>query len=83
MTTLTITSKGQVTFKKALLQHLHSGPGDRLEVNLLPNGRLEVKAAPAQGIEGFIGCLEGKSAKVASIEDINAVAADGWAQSRP
>lgn len=78
MTTLTITSKGQVTFRKDLLKHLNSKPGDRLDVHLLPGGRLEVKAAPAGTIEGFIGLLAGKSAKVASIEEINAAAAEGW-----
>lgn len=79
MTTLTITSKGQVTFKRDLLRHLASKPGDRLEVTLLPGGKLEVKAAPSGKIEGFIGALRGKTRKTASIEEIGAVAAEGWA----
>ncbi|MGH8538953.1 MAG: AbrB/MazE/SpoVT family DNA-binding domain-containing protein [Stenotrophobium sp.] len=83
MATLTITSKGQVTFKKDLLKHLHSRAGDRLEVSLLPGGRLEVKAAPTKGIEEFFGRLEGKVRKVASIEEISAAAAEGWASRRP
>jgi antitoxin PrlF len=79
MTTLTITSKGQVTFKKELLKHLDSKPGDQLDVTLLPGGKLEVKAAPSGKIEGFIGALEGKTRKVASIEEIGTAAARGWA----
>lgn len=79
MTTLTITSKGQVTFKKELLKHMDSKPGDQLDITLLPGGRLEVKAAPSGKIEGFIGALEGKTRKVASIEEIDAAAARGWA----
>ena len=78
MTTLTITSKGQVTFKKDLLKHLDSKPGDQLEVKLLPGGKLEVKAAPSGKIEGFIGALQGKSRKVASIEEMGAAATEGW-----
>lgn len=83
MATLTLTSKGQVTFKKELLKHLDSKPGDLIEVTLLPGGRLEVKAAPAGKIEGFIGALQGKTRKRASIEEIGAVAAEGWAGKKP
>lgn len=82
MTTLTITSKGQVTFKKELLKHLDSKPGDLLDVTLLPGGRLEVRAAPSGNIEEFFGALEGKTRKTASIEEIGAVAAEGWADKR-
>jgi antitoxin PrlF len=78
MTTLTITSKGQVTFKKELLKHLNSRPGDQLDVHLLPGGRIEVKAAPSGSIDGFIGVLAGKSSKLASIDEINAAAAEAW-----
>lgn len=82
MTTLTITSKGQVTFKKDLLKHLDSKPGDLLEVSLLPGGRLEVKAASSGRIEDVFGLLAGKTSKSASIEEIGACAAEGWAGKR-
>jgi bifunctional DNA-binding transcriptional regulator/antitoxin component of YhaV-PrlF toxin-antitoxin module len=83
MTTLTITSKGQVTFKREILKHLDAAPGDRLDVNLLPGGRLEVKAVPTGGIEGFVGLLANKTRKRASIEQIDAAAAAGWADVKP
>lgn len=80
MTTLTITSKGQVTFKKALLEHLGAAPGERLDVGLLPGGRIEVRAAQAEGrIEDFIGLLAGKTRKRTTLREIREAAAAGWA----
>ncbi len=79
MSTLTITTKGQVTLKKDVLRHLGAEPGTQVEVQLLPHGRVEVRAVrPSEGIAGFIGVLAGKSRKVASIDEINEAAAQGW-----
>ena len=84
MTILTITSKGQVTFKKALLEHLGAAPGRRLDVDLLPGGRIEVKAAPAEDdIGGFIGSLAGVTSRRATLRQIADVAAAGWAGTAP
>ena len=80
MTTLTVTSRGQVTFRKEVLQHLGIRPGDKIELDLLPGGRGMLKAArPAGTIDNFVGLLAGRSKKVATIEEINAAAAQGWA----
>ena len=80
MTTLTITSKGQVTLRKDLLQHLGIAQGQQVEVSKLTGGRIEVKAArPAGTIDGFIGLLAGKTRKVATIDEMNEAAARGWA----
>jgi bifunctional DNA-binding transcriptional regulator/antitoxin component of YhaV-PrlF toxin-antitoxin module len=80
MTTLTVTARGQVTFKKDVLQHLGIQPGDKIELDLLPDGRGVIKAArPAGTIAGFIGLLAGQTSKVATIEEINAAAAQAWA----
>ncbi len=80
MTTLTITSRGQVTFRREVLQHLGIQPGDKIEVHLMPGGRATIEAAPRTGsIDGFVGLLAGRSPKVASIEEIGAAAAEGWA----
>ena len=79
MTQLTITSKGQVTFKKDLLKHLGVAPGEKIEVELLPNGRVELKPAkPAGSISGFVGLMAGKSKRVLTIEEMNKIAAEGW-----
>lgn len=80
MTTLTVTTKGQITLRKDLLQHLGVGQGQQIEANKLPGGRLEVRAArPAGTIDGFIGLLAGKARKVATIDEMNEAAAAGWA----
>jgi antitoxin PrlF len=83
MTTLTVTAKGQVTLRKELLQHLGVAPGQKIEVHELPGGCLEIRAARAEGtIDAFIGLLANKTSKVATVEEINDAAADGWAGRR-
>ena len=47
MTTLTITAKGQITLKREVLEHLGLQPGSRVEVDLLPNGKV--------GLVGVLG----------------------------
>ncbi len=80
MTTLTVTAKGQVTLKKEVLQHLGIKPGDKIELELLPEGRAIIKAArPAGTISNFIGLLSGRTQKMATLEEIDEAAAAGWA----
>ena len=82
MASLTVTQKGQVTLKRDLLQHLGVKPGERVEFQKLPGGELRVRAArPTGTIDGFLHSLDGKVTpwKPLSIEDINRIAAAGWA----
>lgn len=80
MTTLTVTARGQVTFRKEVLQHLGIKPGEKIELDLLPDGRGVLRAArPTGTIDGFVGLLAGRTEKVASIEEINEATAHGWA----
>jgi len=80
MTTLTVTARGQVTFRKEVLQHLGIKPGEKIELDLLPDGRGMLKAArPIGTIDGFVGLLAGRTKKVATIGEINAATAQGWA----
>ena len=80
MTTLTVTTRGQVTFRKKVMEHLGVKPGEKIELDLLPNGRGMIRAArPSGTIDDFIGFLAGKTKKVATIEEINEAAAEGWA----
>ncbi|QIG51303.1 AbrB/MazE/SpoVT family DNA-binding domain-containing protein [Nordella sp. HKS 07] len=80
MTKLTVTTRGQVTFRKDVLQHLGIKPGERIELDLLPDGRVMLKAArPSGSIDGFIGLLAGKTKKPLTIEEINEITAAGWA----
>jgi bifunctional DNA-binding transcriptional regulator/antitoxin component of YhaV-PrlF toxin-antitoxin module len=80
VTTLTVTARGQVTFRKDVLHHLGIRPGDKIELDLLPDGRGVLQAArrPAT-IDGFVGLLANRTTKVASLEEINEAAAQGWA----
>ena len=83
MTTLTLTSRGQVTFRKEVLRHLGLQPGDKLELELLPDGRGLIRAAKVQGsMAGFVGVLAGRTDKVASIEELNAATEQAWAERR-
>ncbi len=80
MTTLTITARGQVTFKKDVLQHMGLEPGDQVMVDKLPDGRIILSAErPTGSIESFIGLLAGKSRKVATLDEMDKAAAAGWA----
>lgn len=83
MATLTVTARGQVTLRKDVLQHLGIKPGEKIELDLLPDGRGILKAARAAGtMDGFVGLLSGRTKKVATIEEINIAIARGWADKK-
>jgi bifunctional DNA-binding transcriptional regulator/antitoxin component of YhaV-PrlF toxin-antitoxin module len=80
MATLTVTARGQVTFRKEVMRHLGVKPGEKIELDLLPNGQGLVRAARRTGkIGDFIGILAGKTKKVATLEEINEAIERGWA----
>ena len=82
MTQLTVTAKGQITLRKELLQHLGLKPGGKVDIALMPDGRAEIRAARAQGsIDDLFGLLAGKARRVLTIEEMNEIAAKGWASS--
>ena len=84
MSTLTVTAKGQVTLRKDLLEHLGVQPGEKISVEKLPNGRIEVRATrPVGKISDVFGYLKTKrKGRVLSIEEMNEIIADGWAGKR-
>ena len=83
MATLTVTAKGQVTLRKDVLRHLGVQPGDRIDVAMLPNGRVEVKAArPSGHISDIFGMLERDDRPSLSLEDIKRVTSEAWAGKR-
>ena len=83
MTALTVTAKGQVTLRKDVLEHLGVRPGEKIAVEKLPSGRIEVKAARKTGkISDAFGILKPKKGRTLSIEDMNRIAARGWAGRR-
>lgn len=83
MGTLTVTAKGQVTLRKDVLKHLGVQPGEKITVDKLPDGRIEVRAArPTGEISDVFDFLKRKKGASLSIADMNRVAAQGWAGKR-
>jgi bifunctional DNA-binding transcriptional regulator/antitoxin component of YhaV-PrlF toxin-antitoxin module len=81
MTTLTVTARGQVTFRKDVLQHLGIRPGEKIELNLLPNGKAELMAVQPKGsFRNLHGFLKGKTnGRILTIEEINEAIAEAGA----
>jgi AbrB family looped-hinge helix DNA binding protein len=83
MSTLTVTTKGQITLRKELLQHLGVQPGEKISVDKLPDGRIEMKAVrPAGKISDVFNVFKRGNRRPLSIEQINAIARRGWAGKR-
>ncbi len=73
MAILTVTERGQITFRKDVLQHLGIGPGEKIEIDLLPNGKAALTAARSAGsIHALAGYLKHKTnGAVLSIDELN------------
>jgi len=84
MSTLTVTAKGQVTLRKEVLEHLGVRPGEKISVDKLPDGRIEVKAVrPTGKISDAFGFLKAKrKGRSLSIDEIDEIVARGWAGKR-
>ena len=83
MTRLTVTAKGQVTLKQDLLKHLGVSPGEKIEADKLPDGRVVVRAAAQDGsIADFLGCLSQRGGPKLTVEEINKVATEGWSKQK-
>lgn len=83
MATLTVTAKGQITLKQELLRHLSVVPGQQVEVEKLPDGRLMVGPIPKKGsIKAFHGLLASKDTPSLTIAEIKKLTEDAWAGKR-
>lgn len=73
MTTLTVTARGQVTFKKEVLKHLGIQPGDRIRLDLLPGGKAALQAVePTGSWEDLRGYIAGETnGATLSIDEMN------------
>jgi len=74
---LTITAKGQITLRQAVLDHLKIRPGEKVGVTLLPDGRVELRPAESlPPIERARGCLRRPHQKPATLQEMqNAIEA--------
>ena len=75
----TVTAKGQVTLRRALLDHVGVQPGGQVEFVPLPGGRLEVRPITGKGLESLRGILKRPGQRVVTIEEMNDTIAKGWA----
>ena len=83
MSQLTVTAKGQVTLRKDVLTHLGIRPGDKIAVEMLPGGRVQVRASTPSGhISEVFDLLKQNGRPALSIEEMNEIAASGWAGER-
>jgi bifunctional DNA-binding transcriptional regulator/antitoxin component of YhaV-PrlF toxin-antitoxin module len=83
MSTLTVTAKGQITLKQELLRHLNVAPGQKVEVDTLPDGRIAIgPARPKGSIDSFIGSLAQKNGPKLTIKEIKEITERAWAGER-
>jgi AbrB family looped-hinge helix DNA binding protein len=76
--TLTVTAKGQVTLRKEVLQHLGIQAGDRVEVDLLADGKVQVRAKSGKPVSRLFSSLKRPGQPTLSIDEINEAIAAGW-----
>jgi bifunctional DNA-binding transcriptional regulator/antitoxin component of YhaV-PrlF toxin-antitoxin module len=54
-------------------------PGQKVELDKLPDGRVTLRAArPAGTIDNFLGVLARRTKKIATLDEISKAAAEGW-----
>jgi len=75
---LTVTSKGQITLRKDVLAHLGVRPGDKLELDLLADKRMQLRSKRGTSVATVFGMLA-KPQTSLSVEKMNEIAASGWA----
>ena len=76
---LTVTAKGQITLRKTVLEHLGVRPGDKVDVDLLKDRRMQVRAKRGKPVATIFGMLARPSTPRRSVEELNDAAASGWA----
>ena len=83
MRTLNVSASGQITLRKDMLKHLGVEAGDKVAMEKLPSGRIELRAAAQSGtIADVFDLLKRKKARKLSIAAINGISAHGWAGKR-
>ena len=79
---LTVTAKGQITLRQSVLAHLSAQAGQKVDVTLLPGGRVELRAATsAPTIAGLRGALRRPGRPAVTLDAMaEAIAQGGDAQ---
>jgi bifunctional DNA-binding transcriptional regulator/antitoxin component of YhaV-PrlF toxin-antitoxin module len=72
MAIVSTTTRGQVTLRKEIFQHIGIKPGEKLEIELLPGGEFRGRAVRKKGkIEDVFGMLAGKTNVKLTIEEMD------------
>jgi len=83
MLVLTVGEHREVTLGEDVLHHLGVRPGEQIAVDMLPNGRIEIRTARRVGhISDIFDVFKRADGPSLSIEEIGRTAADGWAGKR-
>ena len=77
--TLTVTANGQIRLSREVLEHLGVRPGDKVDADLLNNGRSQLRAKRRKSATAVFGILAKPGQPPRSIEDLNEATAAGWA----
>jgi bifunctional DNA-binding transcriptional regulator/antitoxin component of YhaV-PrlF toxin-antitoxin module len=68
---LKVTAKGQVTLRQAVLEHLGTEPGQKVDVSLLPDGRVELRAVDARlPLSRLRGILRHERSRPVTLEEM-------------
>ena len=69
----TLTIKGQTTIPKAIRDHLHLGPGDRIKFFVHPDGHVVIlPKIPASSLKGIV-----KARRRVSLDEMETAIAEG------
>jgi len=79
MNAYTVTSKGQITLRKELLQHLGVHPGEKISIDRLPGGEIRIRATKPTGKISDAFRMFKHEGPTVSIEEMNEIIAKGWA----
>ena len=83
MNAIALSAKGQLTLRKEFMSHLGIQPGDKVEVECLPDGRIGIAAAQPRGsMRSLFGMLKRPNIVPLTLEQIEEAAAAGWAGER-
>lgn len=77
---LTVTAKGQITLRQAVLDHLGVAPGDRISVTLRPDGRAELQPVNAKhDVRAARGVLKRPGRRPVTLEEMQEAIESGAA----
>jgi bifunctional DNA-binding transcriptional regulator/antitoxin component of YhaV-PrlF toxin-antitoxin module len=82
-TTLSVTARGQITLKKEILRHMGIKPGEKIQLDLLPEGKIGLRAEENKKLplSKLVGCLKNKTnGTVLTIDEINEAIAEAGAE---